>query len=424
MPHMKTLLACLSLALMISSCWAAAPIVSSASNEALLDLPALVITPADAELIGISGLGRFENGHFRSLAEYAQIRADFLQLPLSEVESALADAGYLQGYTSNLGIPERPGDPQSPPIRVVFTSLYQYDTLKGAEAAFALNTDYSGVTIANVDTSLMPSTTIGDESVMTRTSSTEMEEEGPSDQIDMVFRVGNVIAATGIIDYGMTMEEIADPTPFDPEIKEQVEGFAEVLIERLMADAAGFGPGLHNKALTLIAANADPSMTSAGYRRIVGVDVPYFNGYQDDFSSFAVPEMSAAFEVAQPLGDPAVNPFDPYFASRTFLFETEQSATDFLAGITEVSGAISSQVSETEELFGVNAKVLQYDFQIEPDVTVLGYQVWQQLGTLVSMFILESADHRPELDVMTELSSVQSECLDAGCWPVQLPANW
>ncbi|MGD9714879.1 MAG: hypothetical protein AB7V46_22890, partial [Thermomicrobiales bacterium] len=302
-------------------------------GDGLLDLPATSLTPGDAAAVGIEGTGRFENGHFRSLTEYSAIRAEFLNIPLAEVESTLTDAGYLQGYTSNLGIPQQPGNPDSPPTRVVFSSIYEYATDEGAAAAWAINSDYSGVTIAVVDSSLIPSGPIGDQAVMTRTTSGTMEEEGPSDQIDTLFRIGNIIAATGIIDYGMTVEDVENPGPSDPLIVAQVEQLAARLIERVEEARGGTVPGLSTRALVLSADQADPGFSSEGYRLIGAELIPYYNGYEDDLGQFLSPEMESVYEVGQGLGSPGSDPFDPYFASRHFSFADDSSAADYLAQV-------------------------------------------------------------------------------------------
>jgi hypothetical protein len=391
----------------------------------MVDLPAAALTPADAEALGVSGLGRFQNGHYRTLDEYVQIRSDFLNIPLAEVESAMSGAGYLQGYTSNLGIPQDPGNPDSPPSRVVFSSLYEFGTEEGASSAFAFNTSqYGGVTIATVDTSIAPSAPVGDEQIMTRTTSATMEEEGPSDQVDTVFRVGTIVASTGVVDYGMTVESVEDPAPADPEIVALVEQLAARLFERIELAQDGSVPDLSGKALTLFSEGADPAFTSEGYRRLEGEDIPYYNGYQDDFPEIATADMTAVYEVGQGLGSPSGDPFDPYFGSRIFAFSSEDAASAFLEGFTGPPGTESEIVPDGAATLGQEAKLIQYDLEIGPDLVAQGYQVVQRSGSLVTMMILESADHRPDVQVVLDLARQQASCLAEGCEHQQLPMNW
>ncbi|CAN5769513.1 hypothetical protein BH24CHL4_BH24CHL4_19780 [soil metagenome] len=393
-------------------------------SAALIDLPAAVLTPGDGASAGIEELGRFENGHYRTLSEYSAIRSGFLNIPLTEVETEITTAGYLQGYTSNLGIPQQPGDPQSPPSRVVFSSIYQYATAEGAESAFAFNTRYDGVTIATVDTSLSPSAPIGDQAVMTRTTSATMEEEGPSDQVDTLFRVGNIIAATGIIDYGMTAESVASPAPADPTLVAQVEQLASRLIERITAAQNGTVPDLSGMSLTLVSEDADPGFTSAGYRRLDGEDVPYYNGYQDDLPELLTDGMIAVYEVTQGLGDPGIDPFDPFFATRLFEFSTEDAAIAFLAGVLDAPGDGREVVPGGAEQLEGDAGLVQYEFEVAPGVMALGYQVFQRSGTLVAMLLMESADHRPDQQVVLDLARVQATCLAGGCESQSMPGIW
>jgi hypothetical protein len=394
------------------------------ATASLVDLPAAVLTPGDAEAIGISGLGRFQNGYYRDLAQFAAIRSDFLQIPLPDVESALAEAGYLQGYTTNLGIPQEPGNPDSPPTRVVFTSIYQYADNEGASAAFVFNTEYSGVTIATVDTSITPSAPVGDEMIMTRTTSATMEEEGPSDQVDTVFRDGDIVAATGIIDYGMTVEDVESPAPVDPELVAQVEQLAARLIERITMAREGSGPGLANIALSINAEGADPGFSSEGYRRIEGEDIPYYNGFQDDFLEIATADVISAYEVGQGLGSPSADPFDPYFGSRIFAFSNDDAAAAFVDAFSGPPGAVAEIVPDGAAQLGPEAKLIQYDLELAPDLVAQGYQVLQRSGSLVTMMFLESADHRPDVQIVLDLAAQQAACLAEGCVPQPLPTGW
>lgn len=398
--------------------------LAQSTPVSLIDLPAAALTPADTERVGISGLGRFENGHYRTIAEYTAIRSDFLNIPTADVETALADAGYLQGYTSNLGIPQRPGDPESPPSRVVFSSIYQYESVEGAEAAFAINTNYDGVTMATVDTSLSPSAPIGDQFVMTRTTSETMEEEGPSDQVDTLFRVGNIIAATGIIDYGMSAESIASPAPAAPALIGQVEQLAERLIERIAIAQNGTSPNLSGKALTLVSEEADPGFSSEGYRRLDGEDIPYYNGYQDDLPELLNADMATVYEVGQGLGGPSGDPFDPYFASRLFSFSSEEAAVEFLTSVTDAPGEGREVVPGGAEQLGAGATLIQYEFEVGPGLIAQGYQVYQRSGAIVAMLFMESADHRPDLQVVLDLATAQAACLTGGCESQAMPASW
>jgi hypothetical protein len=418
----KIITVVIAIALVAGVAPAATPAQSPAGS--LIDLPWATLTPADAEAVGISGLGRFENGHYRTIVEYTAIRSDFLNIPLTDVETALTDAGYLQGYTSNLGIPQEPGNPDSPPSRVVFSSIYQYQDEEGASAAFAFNTEYSGVTIATIDTSITPSAPFGNEIVMTRTTSTTMEEEGPSDQVDTVFRVGSIVAATGIIDYGMTVDSVQNPAPVDPELVTQVEQLAARLIERITVAQEGMTPGLANVALSLVATGADPGFSSEGYRRIDGEDIPAYNGYVDDFAEIVTPDVTAAYEVAQGLGSPSGDPFDPYFGSRLFGFADDTAAREFLAQVPDSLPAGFTVVDGGASSLSDNAILIEYAFEVGPGMVAEGYQVWQQSGSVVAMLLLESADHRPAQDIVLGLAEAQLACFSSPCEPQQLPAGW
>jgi hypothetical protein len=306
----------------------------------------------------------------------------------------------------------------------VFSSLYEYETVEGAQAAFAFNTNYSGVTIATVDTSIIPSAPVGDEMIMTRTTSATMEEEGPSDQVDTVIRLGAIVAATGIIDYGMTVASVENPAPVDPELVAQVEQLAARLIERISAAQEGTSPGLANLALSLVATEADPDFSSEGYRRIAGEDIPYYNGYVDDFAEIATSAVTAAYEVTQGLGSLSGDPFDPYFSSRLFGFADDTAAIDFLAQVPASLPPDFTIIEGGATSLSDSAILIEYAFEVGPGVVAQGYQVWQQSGPVVAMLLLESADHRPAQDIMIGLAEAQVACLSSPCEPLPLPAGW
>src|SRR5215207_1743214 len=84
-------------------------VAQTPTSVTLVDLPAAVLTPDDAAAVGLPGIGRFGNGRQRQLDEYAQQRATFQEKPFDEVVTTLTDAGWLQGYSVELGLPDQPG---------------------------------------------------------------------------------------------------------------------------------------------------------------------------------------------------------------------------------------------------------------------------------------------------------------------------
>src|SRR5688572_13757226 len=131
-----------------------------------VDLPAIVLTPADLEAIGLPGFGRKGNGDLRRFDDYVASRAEFLNMEPAELEQLLTEAGWQAGYVTNLVLPSEPGNPESRESAIAFTAVHAYADADGATLAFAGNYDYSGVTSATVDRGIGPTDTVGDASFM------------------------------------------------------------------------------------------------------------------------------------------------------------------------------------------------------------------------------------------------------------------
>lgn len=387
--------------------------------SALVDLAAAVLTPADAEAAGMPGFGRFGNGHQRQLEEYAQQRAQFQGISLDEAVVALTDAGWLQGYSAELGLPDQPGAQNAQPTAVLFSSIYQYVTAEGASAALAYITNYAGVTEATVDTSI-DGPTIGDESIWVHTTSSTLDAQGPSDEVAVVFRIGDLVGAIGSIDYTVTATETATPTAVDPAWVDQVAALASLVEEHL--NDIGDAPGL-SKLVTRIGSDAAmPTLTDEGYRRLDGTDIPYFNGYTDGFPGFAT-AATDAYEYTAALGQ-GDDPFEPYYALRVYQFPDDAAASDFLAQTLTNSGDGGSPVPEGAAI-GDESIMVPESFEPEPGFTVRGYLAFVRVGDRVSLILFESGDHRPDPAVVIGLAEQQASCLSTGVCPMQpIPTGW
>lgn len=386
----------------------------------MVDLPAAILTPGDADAMGLTGFGRFGNDHQRQLAEYAQQRATFQEKSFDEVMTTLADAGWLQGYSSQIGLPDQPGAQNAQPTEVLFSSIYQYATPDGASEALAYITDYSGVTAATVDTSVA-GPTIGDASVWSRTTSATLDEQGSSDEVAVVFQVGDLIGAVGSIDYTVTTEDVATPTAVDPTRVDNVAKLATAVQQHLAAIVDA--PGLSLLVTRLGSDTSMPAITDEGYRRLDGSDIPYFNGYADGFPG-AANAATDAYEYTAALGQAGGDPYDPYFALRVLQFSDEASASDYLAQVLAASAIDGSPVAGGDTI-GDESILLLESFELDPEVTVYGYHSLVRVGDKVSLVIFESGDHVPDPNVVIGLAQAQATCLESGACDVQpIPTDW
>ena len=408
---------CLLITALLTSEQAVAQTPTSAT---IVDLPAATLTRDDAAAVGLTGFGRFGNGHQRQLDEYAQQRATFQEKPLDEVLAMLTDAGWLQGYSSEMGMPDQPGAPNAQPTNVLFSSLYQYATPGGAANALAYITDYSGVTSATIDSSI-DGPTIGDVSVWSHTTSATLDEQGPSDEVAVIFQVGDLIGAVGSIDYTVTTEDVATTTAVDPTRVDNVAKLATAVQAHLAAIVDA--PSLSLQVTRLGSDSAMPAISDEGYRRLDGSDIPYFNGFTDGFPGAAT-AATDAYEYTAALGQEGGDPYDPYFALRLYQFPDEATASDFLAQ-TLAASAIEGSPVPGGDAIGEDSVLIQDSFELGPGVTVHRYQSLARVGDKVTLVSFESADHVPDPNVVIELAQAQATCLKSGVCDVQpIPTDW
>ncbi len=399
---------------------AGSAVAQTPAPATLVDLPAAFLTPEDAEAEGLVGFGRFGNGHQRELEEYAQHRAAFQGMPIDVVLAALNEFGWMQGYSSQLGLPDLPGTQNAQPTEVLFSSIYQYATPEGASSGLAFVTDYSGVTGASVETNF-EAPALGDEALWSRTKSATIDEQGPSDELAVVFRVGDLIAAVGSIDYTVTAHQVATPTAVDAVRIGKVAALASMVQEHLAdIDEA---PGLSSLISRLGSDAGVPPITDEGYRRIDGGDIAYFNGYTDDFPGSGT-TATDVYEYTAALGQGSGDPYDPYFALRIYQFPDDASASDFLARSRSLTASDGTPISQGDPI-GDESVLFPESFEAGPGITVRGYHSLVRVGTLVSSIIFESGDHQPNPDVVIKLAEAQASCLNSGICPaLPIPTNW
>ncbi len=391
------------------------PLTAEATNQGgaadqPFDLPAMTLTPADIEAIGLTGYGRVGNGEFRSLDTYVGRRADFLNLPEAELLSAFEDAGWRQGYVANLGLPAEPGNPESDPRNEAFSVVTEYDDPAGATAAYDLNRDYAGVTAGAVDV-LDPSRQFADAAYLTRVVVSAPADDGPYDQVDLTLRLGRVVASTGVIDFAPA--DLATPDAARPEVIAQVEAMGARLLERIEAAIAGGSPALSNRTLRLDGEQVPIAFATEGYRRLNGDDPPYYNGYQDDFPGpgDAFSAVVAAYELNQ--GVQAAG--DPYYVVRLLVFAGAGEAAAHLDAVraAELSPAgTPAEVVDSAEALGDESWTIAYRAEFEPGQTIAGVAVHARSGASVVMLLWEGAD-APDPAAVVALAAAQVTCLDA-----------
>ena len=404
----------LALVLSIVTPIAATAATQGAAADPPFDLPAMTLTPADIEALGMTGYGRVGNGEFRSLDTYATRRAEFLELPAADLQDAFEAAGWRQGYVANLGLPAELGNPDSPPSHEAFSVVTEYAAAAGAADAYDLNRDYAGVTAGRVEV-LDASRPFADASYLTRIVVADPADGGPYDQVDLTFRLGRVVASTGVIAFDPG--DAATPDTAPPDVIARVEAMADRLLERIEAAIARETPDLSNRTLRLDAEQVPIAFATEGYRRLRSDDPPYYNGFQDDFpgpgDDFAA--VVAAYELNQGIESPG----DPYYVVRLLVFAGEDEAGDHLAAVRTAAlspAGTSAEVVEGAASLGDESWTISYRAEFEPGQAIAGVAVHARSGATVVMLLWEGSD-APDPAAVVALGAVQLACLEAGDCP-------
>ena len=419
---------------------ATAPDVSPADaggDTGALNLPAMVLTPADLDVAGFPGYGRFGDGTFVPFASFVAHTAEFRDLPAAEVEATYEAAGWRRFYGSSLGLPSIPGDRASGAAQVAFSFVTEYADAAGAAAAFAALAEHGDRPQARI-AAVAGTAVVGDDSRIESTVGAD-SASGPDTELAILFRRGNLIGSVGfeacctaasLVGTAAYAPPDAWPIPGAAATVAEVETLATRLLAKMEATLAAADPGLSVAALRLDRATAPIVYASEGYRIRDGETSPFYGGFADDilalpavFSSVEeVYEVEQLLEVGE--GPAASN---PHYLLRLMRFADEGAAAAFLdafpaalaAGAGSTIGAASIAGAAVD--LGDETRVVGIGEGFNSDLPA-AYELYVRVGTTVVTVFLGST-LRPDLAIVAELAAAQVACLAAAvCAPVPLPA--
>jgi len=161
------------------------------------------------------------------------------------IQEQLEDAGWMQGYWVSFGI--QSGDDPSLFATVIYNALTEFEDEDGAEVGYDLLRD------GNASSGFLPvsgADDIGDDSSVTRAATTASDGR-PLNYLDVVFRVGPVVAEIYIAEYSDN----------DPDL-ETISALAESVADRLEDAEPPAEPGLSQRSLFIF---GDGVRTSYNY---------------------------------------------------------------------------------------------------------------------------------------------------------------
>ncbi|MDP8899772.1 MAG: hypothetical protein M3N33_01185 [Actinomycetota bacterium] len=401
-----------------------------------LNLPAMVLTPADLDAAGFPGYGKFGDGAFVPLDVLVAHTAESRGLSENEVRAIYQDAGWRRFYGTHLGLPSVPGNPTSRATQIAFSFVTEYADAAGAAAAFDSLGGHGDDAQARI-AAVAGSTVVGDESRIESTAVVD-SEAGPDTELAILFRRGTLIGSVGF-ELCCTVASLlgtaayalpdAWPIPGSAATVAEVETLATRLLAKMEATLAAADPGLSGAALRLDRATAPIVYASEGYRIRDGETPPFYGGFADDI--LALPAVFAGveevYEVEQLLevGEEPAD-YNPYYVLRLMRFADDDAASAFLAtypaaldtGAGSVSGAVP--VEGAAQDLGDEALALAFG-AVAADSPPAAYEIDVRVGATVAVVFLGSTP-RPDLAIVEELARAQVACLRAAvCTPVPMP---
>lgn len=402
------------LALLVSLTLGAGGVVAQdagGASDAPLDLPALVLRPADLP----AGYGVLDGLFFSPLT------------------------GVVAEYWAELGLPDPASDGTSL-SRKAITRLTQYEDADAAQERLnEIRDELSGaapqgddIVIADengqpIDAprQLVPDAPIiADDTITTTLTSTSVQGT-PVNALEINYRIGTILAEVTISDFSGT------PPTYD-----EVAALAYVVLDRITGSSEESAPGWSAKRLSFDDEDEDlQEIESAeSYLELDGEPFPLVNDTDESFADRAEVwtggNVKDVYQVNQTLG--ALGSDDPadhlFYTAWIYSFGSAEDARDFvetaLEDVLDDPAGYASVEEERVSGFGGETGGIAYEYDLGDGDTSSGYRVWVQDGrTVVSVQVDTSAG--VALDGVKELARLQVACTkaDEPCEPVAVPES-
>jgi hypothetical protein len=379
---------------------AAAP----SSNDLALDLPAITLTPADLEDVGLDGFGANYGAMTFADAEIASA-AERLEIDEDEVAEVLEESGFQRRYDSYLYLPEENGDPGSPAEMLVASYVLEFADADGAEAAFAFLEDESADP-ASEDVDL--STDLGDDAEATIAEGEDPDTGDPLLQVDITVLTGNLHVGVALVTW----------TGDEPD-QDVAEELAARLLDRVEEAEESEAPALGNQILRLTGDGIET--TTDGYTIRAGEAIPrYGERTRDTRTRTRAAEnidQTDGYALAQLLLPGESGPEeDIWYQAEALHFSDEDAAEDWLANtedrIEDNSAVADYDILTDAPTYGDES--ITYITTIETDAgDVEFHSVTIRVDATIVLIDMSGPD-APSAAAVESIAAAQAECLEAG----------
>lgn len=389
--------------------------VAAQSDDVILDLPAMALTPADLEEAGLPGFGqaRYDDANpgWRTIGDvvFDSPAANFLCCldKIDRLNLELSRTGWQRQYRRLLARVS-PLDSTSADY-LIFSEVGEYADAAGADAALTLLMD-------NGDTT--PSESLeGD----------RMEGRGDflldvGGRGVIMFRHDNLLATLQIINHH---DGVAIP-------RKTLQLLPTIFRQRIVSALDRPKTGLSSTALRL-ASIASPAEYDT-YWRLNEQDIPEWGESSEDAAAYGAqtyPDALDVYHLEQSLIPPPGQPISPRYDVRVLRFGRTDAASAWLTAlppkleedVANSDGTLALDLLTDAQTVGDES--LTYQVSQEKDgATVHGYRIYFRVGKYTARIQFDAAE-APSLPVVETLAEAQVACFQAGrCdGPTRLPAD-
>jgi outer membrane protein assembly factor BamB len=377
----------------------AAGAVAAEERNAALDLPAMMLTPAD---LAAAGWPEYRLAGFEDDTSGWQTFGDAASdSPAGNVVCCLEEVDRLDfelSHTSwkrqhrRLLARQDPDDPETANL-VVISDVAEYADADGADKALTLLTN-------NESPLAISENFYGDR------WETRIDNDGT--RWVMAFRHEHLLGIVQVIALGGT---------FTPQ---QIYDVTGQLRQRMVSVLARPRAGLSGAALHL--GGIDTPARWEGYLRLRKEDYPVYDESAEDTAARTETYADAVdvYNLQQTLVPAPGQPIPPYYVERIYRFPSEKSASAWMEALPQglkedvatSGGSFAAEQLADARTFGDESLT----FKIEHDVdggTAFGYRIYVRVGKDTARMHLDGGEE-PPLAVVESLAEAQAACFEAG----------
>jgi hypothetical protein len=379
----------------------------------VLDLAAMALRPQDVPDQGY-GLWSSQLVTAEDQAQGLNEAKGGSDADLAKLVQQLNDAGWLRGQQVTLGV-AKADDPNQ--ISAGVTSMMvQFADADGAAKGFALLEDETGIENVTIQRA---GRVVGDQSQITIDRHLANDPTQPQVNVDLTFRIGNMVAAVFLTNFSSTTPDTSTLQPL-----------ATTLLQRVKAVQAGSaGPDLSLRVARL---GGEEIVTySDHYDRIDSVTLPYAGETttattaRDD--SFQANSVTDDYYVSQTSGSTDTDAYTLYTLDIQ-QFSDDQAATNWLRDTPAAfvaqpgTGVKAAQVAGAAAV-GDGSAMVSYSYARSDKTTAAGYTMYLRVGSVGATVQLDAVPNVSQ-SAVEQLAADQAKCLANGpcLQPVSLPS--